>query len=281
MNSFRMKALSLAVLSLAGLGMAGSAFAVCPVADQTKGSLHSPGGGGAWTSQFISNDAALSIVSPGLNGTACKLGVAVGAASNTRVFVEDDSPTNEQRYRARFYVGLANLPTFGGATNQTGIVFRLNDATAPGSFSSDELVVRLVGGLNGGSPTVRFFLADANNTANGLRQVVGTVPASATNTWRIEFDLQHGGAATSTAGGCTTMPVSGGCFRYWISDADAASGLDSAPDGSQTINNAGWSGANTAFLGLTTATNAFRANHVGTVIFLDEFDSRRQTFIGK
>jgi hypothetical protein len=280
MNSFRMKALSLAVLSLAGLGMAGSAFAVtCPVADQTKDTPHSPGGGGAWTSQFISGDAALQIVTPGLNGTGCALAVAVGANSTSRVFVEDDSPHNETRYRARFYVSLAALALFGGDSAHTGVVFKVNDATSPGAFTSDQLVVRLAGSPT--APTVRFFVADANSTITGIRPIVFTLPASATHTWRIETDLQIGTAATSVAGGCTTMPASGGCFRYWVSDAAAASGSDSAPDGSFTVNNSGWSGAETAFLGLQTTTPNFRTDDHGILIVLDEFDSRRQTFIGK
>ncbi len=277
MNSFRMKALAVAVLGLAGFGMAGSAFATCPTADQTLNTFHSPGGGGAWTKQFISTDAALQIVSPGLNGTSCALAVAVGANSSSRVFVEDDSPTNELRYRARFYVGIPNLPTFGGNSNQTGIVFRVNDVSGPAQFTSDELTIRLAGGA---TPTVRFFVADANN-ASGLRSITVPVPASASNTYRIEFDLQIGAAATSTLNGCTTMPASGGCIRWWVDDAAAASGSDSAPDGSYTINNSGWSGAETAFLGLQTVTPAFRTDDHGILIALDEFDSRRQTFIGK
>ena len=157
MNSFRMKALSLAVLGLAGFGMAGSAFAVCPAADQTKNTLHSPGGGGAWTSQFIANDASLSIVNPGLNGTGCALQVSVGGISNSRAFVEDDSPTNESRYRARFYLSIPNIPTWGGVTNQTGVVLAVQDATAPAQFSSNQMVIRLVGGA---TPTVHYELDD-------------------------------------------------------------------------------------------------------------------------
>jgi len=278
MNSIRMKTLSLAVLGLVGFGLAGSAFAVCPTADQTKNTLHSPGGGGAWTSQFISTDAALAITNPGLNGTGCALAVGGGQNSTSRVFVEDDSPTAEPRYRSRFYVSLAALALFGGDSGHTGIVFKVNDATSPAQFSSDQLVVRLAGSPT--APTVRFFIADAN-AASGTRSLTFVLPASATHTWRIETDLQIGTAATSVTGGCTTMPASGGCFRYWVNDAADASGSDSAPSGSSTINNSGWSGAETAFLGLQTVTPQFRTDDHGILIVLDEFDSRRQTFIGK
>ena len=281
MKSFKMKALAVAVLGLAGLGVMGSAMAVCPVANTTKGTI-TPGGGGAWTSQFIATDATLDIpaAGPGLNGTACALSVSIGALSNSRVFVQDSSPQNEPRYRARFYVSLANLFSSFTVSNQTGIVFRANDTTGPAAFTSDELVMRIAGGgsVATPAPTVRFFVSDSN-PASGATQVVAALPASATHVYRIEFDLQLGAAATSGTA-CNPTPATGGCFRYWVTDAAAAS-TDAAPTGSITVNNAAWSGAKTAFLGLTTGTGAYRTNHAGTVLILDEFDSRRQTFIGQ
>ena len=276
MKSFTMKALAVAVLGLAGVGSAMAA--TCPTADQTKNTLHSPGGGGAWTSQFISNDGTLSVTSPGLNSTNCALSVSIGSTSNSRVFVQDSSPQNESRFRARFYISLANLVSSGSfnVSNQTAIVYRANDTSGPSQFTSDELVVRVVGAPS--SPQVRFFVADANQ-GSGTDDVIVTLPTSATNTWRVEFDLQHGAGSTST-GGCNTTPASGGCFRYWVTDAATATS-DTSPTGSITVNNAGWSGTKTAFLGLTTGTSTYRSNHSGTVIVEDEYDSRRQTFIGQ
>ena len=276
MKSFTMKALAVAVLGMAGMSLASAA--TCPTADQTKNTLHSPGGGGAWTSQFISNDATLSVGSPGLNGTNCALSVSVGATSNSRVFVQDSSPQNETRFRGRFYVSLANLVTSGtfNTTNQTAVVYRANDTSGPAQFTSDELVIKVVGSPS--SPQVRFFVADANQ-GSGTDDVIVTLPASATNTWRIEFDLQHG-TGTTSAGACNTMPATGGCLRYWVTDA-AATSSDASPTGSITVNNSGWSGTKTAFLGLFTSTAPYRTNHTGTVVVEDEYDSRRQTFIGQ
>ncbi len=195
MNSFKIKALAVAVLGLAGIG---SAVAACPTAVTTKGTT-TPGGGGAWTSQFIATDATLDILTPGLNGTNCALGVSIGASSSSRAFVQDSSPQNEQRYRARFYISLANLVTQGfGQSNRTAIIFNVNDTTGPAQFTSDELGIRIVGGS---TPSFRFFLSDSN-PVSGLTQVIAPLPASATNTYRIEFDLQHG-SGTTTTGGCT------------------------------------------------------------------------------
>jgi len=262
MNSFRMKALSLAVLSLAGLGMAGSAFAACPVANTTKG-LVSPCGGGAWTSQFIANDATLDIHTPGLNGTNCSLAISLGTASNSRAAVQDNSPTAEQRYRARFYIDLHSLitsPNGYGSSNRTAIIFRINDASGPGQFTSDQLGIRIAGGA---TPSFRFVLSDANQASTGATAITVPFPAfdvnAPTHVYRVEFDLQIGAGATNTANACQAMPAAGnGCIRYWVTDA-AATTTDAAPTGSATINNAGWSGAETVFLGLQAGSPGIRA----------------------
>ncbi len=268
MKSFTMKALAVAVLGMAGMSLASAA--TCPTDPAQSG-------GGAWSAKFVASDASLAITSPGLNGTNCALSVSIGASSNSRVFVQDNSPQNEQRYRARFYVNLSNLTNFN-LTNQTAIIFRANDTTAPAQFSSDQLVVRIVGGPGGAVlPSIRFFVADANQ-GSGQDSISVPLPTSASNTYRVEFDLQIGTGSTAT-GGCTSMPASGGCLRYWVTDAAAAS-TDAAPTGSITVNNSQWSGAKTSFLGLTTGTPTYRSNHAGVVIVEDEFDSRRQTFIG-
>ena len=56
---------------------------------------------------------------------------------------------------------------------------------------------------------------------------------------------------------------------------------DAAPTGSTTIDNSAWSGAKTAYLGMSVGSPQYRANHAGVVLTFDEFDSRRQTFIGQ
>ena len=274
MKSFQMKALALATLGLGGLVMAGGAFAAtCPTAVTTVGSS-APGGGGAWTSQYISSDATFGIAGPGLAGTSCALSLSIGASSSSRTYVLDSSPQNEQRYRGRFYVSTNALTNFT-ATNQAVNLFRANDTTAPAQFTSDQLVVRLVGG----SPaTVRFYVSDANS-GSGFTPVVVPLPSSASNTYRVEFDIQIG-TGTTTANGCNTMPSSGGCFRYWLTDA-AATSSDSSPTGSYTINNSGWSGVKTAYLGMSGGSPAYRSAFAGGVLVFDEFDSRRQTFIGQ
>ena len=285
MKSFQMKALALATLGLGGLVMAGSAFAACPTITQPAVS-GSPGGGGAWSSQFITGTipAYMDIDSTGgLNGTSCSLKVSLSSSSNGAALVRDSSPNDEQRIRVRFYVDFNALITGGFAvSNQSVTLHRMNDTTAP--FSSDQLVVKVTGGA---TPTVRFVVSDINPGSH-VTQVAIPLPTSANNQYRIEYDMQLGsGSTTSVPGlpalpaGCTAMPAAGNaCIRMWVTAAGSAS-LDTAPDASITFNGTGYSGAKTSNLGLQSGSPQYRANHAGTVIRFDEYDSRRQTFIGQ
>jgi len=278
MKSMQMKALALAVLGLAGMGTA----VACPTITQPPVS-GAPGGGGAWSSQLIGGGAGMDIDSTsGLDGTACALKVSLGSASNSVALVKDNSPNNEQRIRVRFYLDLNALVTGGFAvSNQAAVIHRMTDTSAP--FSSDQLVVRVTGGA---TPTVRFAVSDLN-PASHVTQVSIPLPSSANNQYRVEYDMQIGsGSTTSVPGlpalpaGCTAMPAAGnGCIRMWVTAAGTASS-DTAPDASITFNDTGWSGAKTSSLGMQSGSPAYRTNHAGTVLRLDEYDSRRQTFIG-
>ena len=132
MKSFTMKALAVAVLGMAGMSVASAA--TCPTDPAQSG-------GGAWSTKSVATDATLAITSPGLNGTNCALTLSTGALSNSRAFVSDSSPQNEQRYRARFYLNTAGLTSFT-VSNQTINLMRVNDTTGPAQFTSDELVVK-------------------------------------------------------------------------------------------------------------------------------------------
>ena len=70
-------------------------------------------------------------------------------------------------------------------------------------------------------------------------------------------------------------------FKYWVA-AVGDSISEGNPTGSITLTggNAGWVGVDTAFLGLSSPSLTYRANNTGANAWFDEFDSRRQTFIG-
>jgi hypothetical protein len=259
MKSFKMKALAVAVLGLAGLGMASSAFAVCPTIGAATAT---PGGGGAWTSQTVTS-AAFGNAATGLNGTPCALSVAINAAaaSNAKGLVTDSSPQNEARYRARFYLNTAAMTNFNVANRQARI-FSALATTPPAGAGAEEVYINYVGGS---TPSLRFFVGDTASPGN-YKTVNAPFPNAGGN-YRVELDLN------STAG----------TFRYWVLDA-ATTNVghdDSTPTGTATMTDTGWSGVKQINLGLFVTSAQFRTNVAGQAAIFDEFDSRRQTFIGQ
>jgi len=66
-----------------------------------------------------------------------------------------------------------------------------------------------------------------------------------------------------------------GKINIWVNNNNPAT-----PTGSINVDNAGWTGIDTAIMGLADSTSSFRSNQATKIIKFDEFDSRRQTFIG-
>jgi len=260
---FTMKALSLAVLGLAGLGFGANAFAACPSI--------TPATPTPWTSASVTStygSLAISGGSPGqgLNGTSCKMDVSIAAGSpaNVKALVSDDTPANEARYRARFYVDLTGYTNFNNAGYQH-VVFNAFADTAPAGTSTDEVAISLVG--SGSNPAVRFLVADAAQPSK-FRTITVPLPNPA-GVNRIEFDVSQGAS---------------GSFKCWVSAGNVATSEGSptpAACAAITVNNSGWSGITFANLGLFSTTSGFRANMAGKILSVDEFDSRRSTFIGQ
>ena len=277
MKSFTMNALAVAVLGLAGIG---SAMAACPTLTTNTGNS-TPGGGGAWTSQTVGGGGFMNIVTPGLNSTSCALAnnISTTPAPNVKGFVSDTSPQNEPRYRARFYFDESAL-TLTAANFQTEM-FNAFANTAPGSFNTDEVKIFLVGG---GTVAVRIKVADATQ-ASGFKTI--TVPVPTPNTaghYYVEFDLNSGAGSGAVVGATCNACNSGdaGCFRYWVT-AEGSSSSDASPTGTCSVSNGGWSGVKQANLGLYGTSANFRLNNASSSanLVVDEFDSRRQTFIGQ
>jgi hypothetical protein len=278
MKATGLKALALAMVGIAGFAVAGSAFAQsCPTVSSNTGNS-TPGGGGAWSSQSVGGGGFLNITTPGLAGTNCMLSVNVGTTplSNARGFVSDTSPQNEPRYRARFYFDISAL-TLTLANYQTE-VFNAFATTAPGTFNTDELGVYLIGGA---SPALRFLVADAGQ-ASGFKTITQALPASVTGHtghYYVEFDLTKG-SGSSTQVACNGGDA--GCFRVWVAPEGGTAPADASPTLTYSANNGGWSGVVQANLGLYSTTSNFRThnNSATANLGVDEFDSRRQTFIG-
>jgi hypothetical protein len=251
----KMKVLSLALVGLCGY--AGSALAVCPT-DPAQPI-------GAWSSKSVTT-ATWVINTPGLASTACKLDVSInaGAFANAKVFVTDNSPVDEPRYRARFYFN-TSLLTGLTLANQQSRIFSASATTSPASTDPAEVSI----GLFGNPPTNDLRLLVANATQPSMFTVItAPLPASASGTYYVEFDLTQG-----------TAPLTNN-FRYWVADAATATS-DASPTGQATVDTSGWSGVTTANLGLFGTSAGFRSAVAGQVLSVDQFDSRRQTFIGQ
>lgn len=248
----KMKTLSLAVLGLVGFAAAGSAMAGggCPASLTPPWSATNIGGG----------TSAASSVAGGYDGTTCRLQSALGNSGAARAQVRDDTPANEARYRAQFLFDPTSLSGAGG-TNQTDL-FLANSAA---QFNGLLRVVRMQYGGSGGGTKRLFITAACNNgTTNTCIGQIDLPTQAGPN--RIEIDLTVGAAGT---------------LRYWVTPVATAT-TDGAPTGSVTLTggNAGWVGVDTAFVGLASPSSAFRNVNTNAPAYFDQFDSRRQTFIG-
>jgi hypothetical protein len=249
----KMKVLSLALVGLCGY--AGSALAVCPTDPVPP-----------WTSKNVSADATLAITAPGLATTACKLDVSViaGAIANARALVTDDSPVDEPRYRARFYFNISALTGLTTA-NQQASIFNASATTSPAATSPAEVTIKLLGTTP--ARAIRLLVADVTQPSK-FTTVTAVLPVSASGSYYVEFDLTQGASIPNPN------------FRYWVADAATATS-DASPTGTAPVDTTGWTGVTTANLGLFATTPGFRTAAAGQVLSVDQFDSRRQTFIGQ
>lgn len=236
-----------ALLGLGALAFASSAFAQCPSSPVPPWSATNVGGGAS----------AIAITSPGYDGTQCKMTSALGNSGAARAQVRDDTPSNEPRYRAQFLFDPAALSGAGGS-NQAVIFI----ANAENPVSGNLAIVRVVYAGSGGGTKRLLFVAACGA---GLCQAPVDLPVQGGPN-RVEFDLTVGASGT---------------LRYWVTAPGTATN-DGSPTGTVAITggNAAFVGVNQAFLGLTSPSAAYRNVNTGAIAGFDEFDSRRQTFIG-
>lgn len=257
----KMKVLSLALIG--AFGYVGSAAAgTCPAGPTVPD-------GGAWTSAFVNGGtSALSIQTPGLDGSSCKLQVALGDNGGAQAQVMDDTPVDEPRYRAQFLFDASGLTGANGGS-QAAIFGGNASAVNAGVLT----MVRInFSGSGGGSPTSGKRIIIRTACEGGAGGTCGSAPITLPNQTgvnRIEFDLQKGADGAAS-------------FRYWVTDAAASGGDDATQTGSIVVTggNDNWSGVDKAFLGMASPTSAYRSVNTDAPAGFDKFDSRRQTFIG-
>lgn len=186
-----------------------------------------------------------TIASPGYAGTECRLDSALTGNLASFATVQDDSPNAEPRYRAHFIVNADNLANMGFADGV--YIFTAQSNTGA------QVQLSIVGDGAGGR-LVSYFVPNAS-AAGGSD--VGSIPLAAGEN-HIEFDLDNSGH-----------------FSFWVNNDNEA-----APDFTTTTFDNGGATIETAFLGLAGPTPGYMSRFTGTAIGLDQFDSRRTSFIG-
>ncbi len=194
-----------------------------------------------WQDQQIFQGAT-SIVTPGMAGTECQLNSVInaGAGAFAAASVHDASPSAEPRYRAQFMVKIDGLASPG--FSDTVQVFAANSSGFP---------LRLGAFGNGTSWSLSYILGSG---------VSGSVPLAAGDNV-VEFDLQIG---------------TSGSLAIWVNNNTESTPTVPAIAGDYSA----MVGINDAYLGLGAPSSSFVNKFAGQAVGFDQFDSRRQTFIG-
>jgi len=242
----KMKLLSIAMVGLCGY--AGSALA-CPAGPDTA---H----GGAWNAVSAVGGTAV-IAAGGLETTPslCRLDTAITAnLGSASAFVRDDTPNAEPRYRAQFKIN-SDLITTQTSSQPVRIFAAITSTPANGV---PEVVKLTTFGNAAGTSRV---LGIATACASAATHICSSsVPLTVSGTNTVEIDWVKGAAGT---------------LKVWVNN-----GTEATPSATVNVDNSAWGGVDSAALGLTGASPAFRTAQLNHVAKFDRFDSRRQTFIG-
>jgi hypothetical protein len=206
----------------------------------------------AW-SGAVDDGGNLSVsTAAALAGTTYGMQVFVNNETNKYVF--DETPADEPRYRVRFYLDTNSyLPGLPTEDRRARVLLGL-DTTPTVTRSLTVVLIRL--GTQGGQYLL-FFRARRNDGTFADSPFINIADGE----HLIEVDWQR---ATTPAG-------TDGQMRVWV-DGGASEGAPTA-----TISNIanGSQGVDTTWMG----TINIKPNASGTLYF-DEFESRRQTYIG-
>jgi hypothetical protein len=228
--------------ALAAFGFASSAFAQCPTGTVPPWSSQSALGG------------TVAIAAGGFDGTSCRMDAALTLnAPGINAFVRDNTPATEPSYRAQF---LINVDTLTGINSiQSVKVFGATTETAHLAIT-DIVRMSVTGNIAGTQKLLGVFTVcegQAGNIASASLPLAAGVN-------RVEINWQKGPAGT---------------LGIWVNNTDPN-------NATQTLNcnSGGWAGVDFATLGLAAPSPGFRASQLNRVVSLDEFDSRRTSFIG-
>lgn len=213
----------------------------------------------AWSSSQSPAGKMNVTAAAAMGGTSCGLELEVliqNGGQASRHFVQDTSPSAETRYRAAFCVDPNSLPMATSGPNRR---IKVHQAQCSGGACANSDIVQFkVESVTPGQYRLDMFVREDNGgtpAQNKSRHFVN-IPDAPT---RVEYDVD----------------LTAGTFKLWInataeSDPRAVelTGLNTS-----TL----WPTVTRARLGSMDKSNNAG---VGSSFYLDEFESRRQTFIG-
>ncbi len=218
----------------------------------------------AWSGTIEPDAGALTVTAgSAMGGTACGLEVAAKADRNKN-FVQDLNPTDEQSYRAAFYIdpnGIA-LPT-SGFNRKVKVHMSQCIAGRPPCLFNGIVQIKLAATAGEGYVLDNFVVDGA--VGDGKKRFRVDIPD--TGATRIEYMVN----------------LTTGDFKFWVnatseSDPVANNVVDGQPIDYSGLDMSSHSGGvNRARLGFM---NSPANVPVDSPVYLDEFESRRQTFIG-
>lgn len=224
----------------------------------------------AWDQTDILNGGTLAVTSPGAAGTDCKLTVTSGPNANGIGTVHDDMGSAEPSYRARFYVDASSIMATSTAPQQrvkSFVALNLDQmvGTNIDTRARPALLQMFIVGEAGNAARLGGFCRDLNSGGNRARFGGGSNPGS--------VDLQTGWNVIEVE---IKVGAGTGECRIWINND-----VEASPDWEQTgMDNNLMVGVKRANIGIIGSTPDYPVVLGNEELHFDEFESRRQTFIG-
>lgn len=219
--------------------------------------------------------ASLSVTdSAAMGGTSCGLSVktiitnsgSTGGDSD-KPYIIDDSPNGETRFRAAFYINANGLQLPAAGTSFRKAKFHVAQCASGECEGGNVMVWRVVNRAAAGQPVdvgLEFWIRDNNlsgtNPRTKKRSFGFDIPD--TGAQRIEYDLD----------------IANGTLKVWLNATAETDPQITLPTEFNSLDLSPWSaGIKRARLGFIERRTSIPENQT---FYLDEYESRRQTFIG-
>lgn len=238
------------LLALGAMFAASSVYAQCDISNLS-----------AWSSNQNTTNKLDVTPAAAMAGTTCGLEIEVQPqpTAGDRVYVQDSSPAAETRYRQAFCLD-PNSVVFAQAAANKRLKIHIAQCAGAGCANSDVVQFKLQNPTS--TPTGYELLVYVRDANTGNTRNTEVIPIS-DGPNRIEYDLN----------------LAADEFRLWVnatSESDTPVMSKGFP-GDDVVDFSPWSKINRARFGSMDKSNNVQA---GDTFYIDEAESRRQTFIG-